>query len=154
VTDEASRQPPRLLGKAGGRAAARARTTGGLDGEPALLHRRRARGPARGLLDRLARIWDNVHDGLGPDATCSEVPEQNDYRAYLDFLREHGHNFVRLWRWEHIRSQAGGGAFHLCMTPQPWARTGPGLAVDGKPKFDLSRLGQPAPTPFAPPFPA
>jgi hypothetical protein len=28
------------------------------------------------------------------------------------------------------------------MTPQPWARTGPGSAADGKPRFDLSRLDQ------------
>jgi hypothetical protein len=26
------------------------------------------------------------------------------------------------------------------MTPQPWARTGPGVAKDGKPKFDLTRF--------------
>jgi hypothetical protein len=26
------------------------------------------------------------------------------------------------------------------MTPQPWPRTGPGTAKDGKPKFDLSRF--------------
>ncbi len=28
------------------------------------------------------------------------------------------------------------------MTPQPWARTGPGAATDGKPKFDLERFDQ------------
>jgi hypothetical protein len=28
------------------------------------------------------------------------------------------------------------------MTPQPWPRTGPGTASDGKPKFDLSRFDQ------------
>jgi hypothetical protein len=31
-------------------------------------------------------------------------------------------------------------ASHLCMTPQPWPRTGPGVAADGKPKFDLDRF--------------
>ncbi len=34
--------------------------------------------------------------------------------------------------------QAPGGNFHLCMTLQPWPRTGSGTAKDGKPKFDLS----------------
>ncbi len=29
---------------------------------------------------------------------------------------------------------------HCCMTPQPWPRTGPGAATDGKPKFDLDRF--------------
>jgi hypothetical protein len=85
-----------------------------------------------------SHIWNNLHDGLGPGKDCATSPEQNDYGAYLKFLKEHGHNFIRLWRWEHFRSQADGGKFHLCMTPQPWLRTGPGVAKDGKPKFDLS----------------
>ena len=89
-----------------------------------------------------SHIWNNLHDGLGPGASCADLPERNDYRAYLDFLKDHGHNFIRLWRWEHFRSQAAGGAFHLCMTPQPWSRTGPGTATDGKPRFDLSRFDQ------------
>jgi hypothetical protein len=89
-----------------------------------------------------SHIWNNFHDGLGPGASCADQPERNDYRAYLAFLREHGHNFIRLWRWEHFRSQSHGQAFHLCMTPQPWPRTGPGAATDGKPKFDLSRFDE------------
>jgi hypothetical protein len=28
------------------------------------------------------------------------------------------------------------------MTPQPWPRTGPGTAADGKPRFDLSRFDE------------
>jgi hypothetical protein len=84
-----------------------------------------------------SHIWNNFHDGMGPGAGCADTPEELDYNAYLDFLEEHGHNFIRLWRWEHFRSQAAGGDFHLCMRPQPWARTGPGEASDGKPKFDL-----------------
>jgi hypothetical protein len=87
-----------------------------------------------------SHIWNNFHDGLGPGGDCSESPERNDYDAYLAFLEDHGHNFIRLWRWEHFTSQAAGGNFHLCMSPQPWPRTGPGTATDGKPKFDLSRF--------------
>jgi len=89
-----------------------------------------------------SHIWNNFQDGLGPGSACADPPEQNDYRAYLAFLKDHGHNFIRLWRWEHFKSQAAGGAFHLCMSPQPWPRTGPGTATDGKPKFDLSRFDQ------------
>jgi hypothetical protein len=89
-----------------------------------------------------SHIWNNLHDGLGPGASCAEEPERTDYRAYLDFLTDHGHNFIRLWRWEHVRSQAAGGAFHLCMSPQPWPRIGPGAATDGKPRFDLSSFDQ------------
>jgi hypothetical protein len=85
-----------------------------------------------------SHVNNNFHDGSGPGAECSETPEPNDFRAYLGFLKERGHNFVRLWRWEQFRSQVAGGAFHFCMTPQPWPRSGPSTAKDGKPKFDLS----------------
>src|SRR5687767_10043889 len=87
-----------------------------------------------------SHIWNNFHDGLGPGHDCIDPPEQNDYNAYLDFLVEHGHNFIRLWRWEQFRSQAAGGNYHLCMAPQPWQRTGPGTAKDGKPKFNLDEF--------------
>ncbi len=87
-----------------------------------------------------SHIWNNFHDGMGPGAECAEPAEPLDYDAYLAFLKHHGHNFIRLWRWEQFKSQAAGGNFHLCMTPQPWPRTGPGTATDGKPKFDLARF--------------
>ena len=87
-----------------------------------------------------SHIWNNLHDGMGPGAEAPGEPERFDYDGYLRFLAERGHNFIRLWRWEQVRSQAAGGNFHLDMTPQPWARPGPGLAKDGKPKFDLERV--------------
>src|SRR5215211_3180012 len=34
------------------------------------------------------------------------------------------------------------GEVHFCMRPQPWPRTGPGSAKDGKPKFNLSAFDQ------------
>jgi hypothetical protein len=89
-----------------------------------------------------SHIWNSLHDGMGPGQGCAETPERFDYDAYLDFLAEHGHNFIRLWRWEQFKSQAAGGDFHLCMTPQPWPRTGPGVATDGKPRFDLDRFDE------------
>lgn len=87
-----------------------------------------------------SHIWNNLHDGMGPGAECALEPELFDYPGYLRFLQERGHNFIRLWRWEQFRSQAAGGNFHLCMTPQPWKRTGPGEARDGKPRYDLTQL--------------
>ena len=87
-----------------------------------------------------SHIWNNLHDGMGPGTGCAETPERLDYDAYLDFLVDHGHNFIRLWRWEQFKSQAAAGDFHLCMTPQPWMRTGPGTATDGKPRFDLDQF--------------
>jgi hypothetical protein len=89
-----------------------------------------------------SHIWNNLHDGMGPGAECAEVPEPLDFRELLDFLAQRGHNFIRLWRWEHFKSQAAGGDFHLCMTPQPWPRTGPGVATDGKPRFNLDTFDE------------
>ncbi len=86
-----------------------------------------------------SHVNNNFGDGTGPGSECVDPPETNDFAAYLEFLTAHDHNFVRLWRWEHFRSQAAGGAFHLCMSPQPWPRVGPASASDGKPRFDLSR---------------
>jgi hypothetical protein len=89
-----------------------------------------------------SHINNNFHDGLGFGRKCSTPPEPSDFESYLDFLSEHGHNFIRLWRWEHFRSLLAMMLvkIHFCMTPQPWPRTGPGAATDGKPKFDLSRF--------------
>ena len=89
-----------------------------------------------------SHIWNNLQDGMGPGATCAAAAEPFDYEAYLAFLKARGHNFIRLWRWEQFKSQAAGGSFHLCMAPQPWARSGPGTARDGKPKFDLTKFDQ------------
>jgi hypothetical protein len=89
-----------------------------------------------------SHIWNNFHDGMGPGSDCAETPEQFDYDAYLEFLKAHNHNFIRLWRWEQFKSQAAGGGYHLCMTPQPWLRTGPETAKDGKTKFDLESFDQ------------
>ena len=87
-----------------------------------------------------SHINNNFQDGAGPGTACPPVPEKTNFGAYLRFLTEHGHNFIRLWRWEHFRSLVGNGQFHMCMSPQPWPRTGPGTASDGAPRFDLSRF--------------
>jgi hypothetical protein len=60
------------------------------------------------------------------------------YAHYLDGLASHGHNFIRLWRIELTRWHECGD--DVAVAPQPWRRTGPGLALDGLPKFDVTRL--------------
>ena len=99
-----------------------------------------ADGQARIVYLTGSHVNNNFHDGMGLGAECPDEPERFDFDAYLDWLVDHGHNFIRLWRWEQFKSQVGGGALHACMTPQPWARTGPGEATDGKPKFDLTAV--------------
>lgn len=89
-----------------------------------------------------SHVNNNFHDGLGFGRDCPEDPERFDFDAYLDLLSERGHNFIRLWRWEQFQGYLPPGDVHFCMTPQPWPRTGPGSAKDGKPKFDLSAFDQ------------
>src|SRR5262249_27222681 len=49
-----------------------------------------------------------------------------DFAAYLDSLQKQNQNFTRVWAWEQ----------------SPYERTGPGLALDGGLKFDLTRFNQ------------
>ncbi|MFC1614460.1 DUF6298 domain-containing protein [Gemmatimonadota bacterium] len=66
-----------------------------------------------------------------------------DYERYLDFIEEYGHNFLRLWTWEHAQwMQFVPPNTLIRYKPLAYQRTGPGEAIDGKPKFDLSRFNQ------------
>jgi hypothetical protein len=58
------------------------------------------------------------------------------FDEYLDFMVSHGHNFMRLWMFEHPKF-ASWTPVPILFDPVPWARTGPGVAADGKPKFNL-----------------
>jgi len=87
-----------------------------------------------------SHTWPSLVD-MGP----TDPPASFDFDAYLDFLDRYGHNFIRLWTWESVTWDTRGNsaawrkkAPHFA-TPQPWPRTGKGKALDGKPKFDLSR---------------
>lgn len=84
-----------------------------------------------------SHVWNNLQD-----IAATDPPTPFDWDAYLGFLERHHHNFVRLWRWELTRWSTGdnyGNRQHTC-APHPWARTGPGLAIDGKPRFDLTQF--------------
>lgn len=101
-----------------------------------------AEAPERAVYLTGSHVNNNLHDGLGPGRDCPEDPERFDFDAYLELLTERGHNFIRLWRWEQFQGHLEPAGVHFCMTPQPWPRTGPGAAKDGKPKFDLSLFDQ------------
>jgi len=58
------------------------------------------------------------------------------YADYLDFMASHDHNFMRFWMFEQPEGASWTPA-RITFAPLPWARTGPGVATDGKPKFDL-----------------
>jgi hypothetical protein len=84
-----------------------------------------------------SHTWPNLVDqGL------TDPPARFSFGGYLDFLTAHGHNFIRLWTWESTVCDIdeGGRRMRYYAAPHPWPRTGPGVALDGKPRFDLSRF--------------
>lgn len=89
--------------------------------------------------------WWNMQDnGIRLiQAENQDPPPIFDYTAHLDFLQSYNHNFFRLWRWEVPKwgEDQPRGAIKYCQ-PHPWSRTGPGLARDGKPKFDLTKFDE------------
>ncbi len=74
---------------------------------------------------------------MGTGTSDAEV----DFDAYLRFLRERNHNFIRLWAWEQA-TWLPFTAEKVRIDPIPFLRIGPGKAVDGDLKFDLTRLNQ------------
>lgn len=87
-----------------------------------------------------SHTWNNLVD-MGP----SDPPPRFDFPACLEWMVSLNHNFMRMWTWESTTWDTTGNSpgqrkekAHTA-APHPWARTGPGKALDGKPKFDLTR---------------
>jgi collagenase-like protein with putative collagen-binding domain len=75
-----------------------------------------------------SHTWCNLSNYYFPgnDETCTL-----DWSAYLTFLTQHHHNFIRMWTFE-----------LLGMAILPWQRSGPGTAHDGKPKVNFTQWNQ------------
>ncbi|WP_168160062.1 Ig-like domain-containing protein [Steroidobacter denitrificans] len=84
-----------------------------------------------------SHTWASLQD----NGTTS-TPPPFDYTTYLRFLSDHGHNFFRLWAWEQSRWVVTATNDQNWLAPSAFERTGPGLALDGLPKFDLTRFNQ------------
>ncbi len=84
-----------------------------------------------------SHTWSNLIDNGGEDP-----PPAFDYPQYLQFLVDNHHNFFRLWTWEQSRWTLETADDHYWFSIQPYVRTGPGNALDGKPKFDLTQFNQ------------
>jgi hypothetical protein len=81
-----------------------------------------------------SHTWPNFQDG-----GVTDPPKRFAWTAYLDMLQAHHLNVIKLWRFEQTKfSSETPGDFYL--EPSPYLRTGPGVALDGKPKFDLRRF--------------
>ena len=83
-----------------------------------------------------SHTWANLID-----RGTSDPPPVFDFDGYLDFLKRHDHNFIRLWT-RHVSWYQKYGDEELHAAPLAWPRNGPGLALDGKPKFDLTKFNQ------------
>jgi hypothetical protein len=64
-----------------------------------------------------------------------------DFTSYLNFLQQYDHNFVRLWAWEQA-AWTNESTAKITFDPLPYQRKGPGTALDGGRKFDLTRFNQ------------
>jgi Family of unknown function (DUF6298)/Putative collagen-binding domain of a collagenase len=71
-----------------------------------------------------SHTWTNLTDQV------ADLPAF-DFYEYLDFLQSHNHNFIRLWAANYNFQHD---------SPYVHPRTGPGNALDGKPRFDLSQI--------------
>lgn len=60
-----------------------------------------------------------------------------EYVKFLDYMRYNNQNFIRLWTtaqvWYHPDRK------RVYRTPTIYRRTGPGIATDGQPRFDLTK---------------
>ena len=89
-----------------------------------------------------SHTWSNLQDG---DSSVF------NYSSYLGLLQTNNHNFIRLWISESPQADAGltpapgftgGTPWYQKASPLPYARTGPGSAADGLPKFSLTQFNQ------------
>lgn len=83
-----------------------------------------------------SHIWNNLQDW-----GTTDPPPPLDHSAFLDFVKGYNHNYIRGWAWEQAK-WVPWTTEPFYIYPVPYQRTGPGTALDGKPKFDLTRLNQ------------
>lgn len=76
-------------------------------------------------------------------ATLVEIKGEGDpdfdWLGFLDMAQAHGHNFMRLWTWDHPKFAPWTDDV-VIFEPMPYLRPGPELALDGLPKFDLTQF--------------
>ena len=79
-----------------------------------------------------SHTWENLQDML------IKGDKPFDFAGYLEMMKKNGHNFMRMWMFEQPL-MAAWTSDTITFDPLPFARTGPGIAQDGKPKFDLTK---------------
>ncbi|HLM97747.1 MAG TPA: putative collagen-binding domain-containing protein [Bryobacteraceae bacterium] len=88
-----------------------------------------------------SQTWNTFQD-WGTNGSIEPL----DFKAFVDFLTAHGHNFTLLWATEIPKfcnlPITVGSPPDFVASPLPWLRTGPGSASDGGLKFDLTKFDQ------------
>ncbi|MFN8062866.1 MAG: Ig-like domain-containing protein [Vicinamibacterales bacterium] len=75
------------------------------------------------------------------DSGWTDPPRVFDYLGFLDSLHARGDNFIRLFVWEQTNGSVDFTTPYF-YAPSAYVRTGPGNALDGKPKFNVSQFNQ------------
>lgn len=83
-----------------------------------------------------SHTWTNLQDVSGYKELVTNLDELGGFQKHLEWLHSYNHNFIRLWILEHAWDAAEGAT----VSPLPWPRTGPGNALDGKPRFDVTKF--------------
>jgi len=81
--------------------------------------------------------WANLQDKY-----CDDLMDDQQWPNYLLLLKKHNHNYIRGWHIEHASEKGEGCSGLWLWSPLPFDRTGPGSAIDGRPKFDLTKYNQ------------
>jgi chitodextrinase len=86
-----------------------------------------------------SHTWNDFQDWGAHNATSPM-----DFNAYVAMLTANHQNFTFLWATElpHFCGLPTGAVTNFDVPTMPWLRTGPGLAADGLPKFDLTKFDQ------------
>jgi len=82
-----------------------------------------------------SHTWTNLQD------RGTEPVQAFDYSRYLDKLQTFHHNLIRLWAWEQA-AWAPWTDDKIVFAPLPYQRLGPGTALDGGLKFDLTKFNE------------
>jgi hypothetical protein len=82
-----------------------------------------------------SHTWGDVQD----TGHSLPIPKFN-FKAYANWVRAHNGNYIRLWHDESARWAPNRNDFWI--DPLPYQRTGPGTALDGGPKWDLTKFNQ------------
>ena len=88
-----------------------------------------------------SQTWNTFQD-WGTHGSVQPI----DFTAFVNMLRAHNHNFTLIWATElptfHGLPTTAVSPPDFTVSPLPWERMGPGIATDGKLKFDLTKFNQ------------